>query len=334
MLPRLSTKAWFDWRRLSIAVFGIVLGMLTLYLATRNVAAGEIEAVFRRIDPSWTAFAVVLYTLTLPVRGVRWWILLAQLSPQRCALVLEATIVGFAANYLLPARLGELLRADYIKRVSGLPRTAAIGSIGIERTVDGLTVVALLAFGVFALGTGVSVGRGIVNSIVLIGLLIFGGLTVFFLVVRYTHPWLATREGHVFQYALAFVGGVRSLNRRTALPIVGLTALIWVMELAVLQSMLRAFGATLDLGQLVVLGSSLTLSTIAPTAPGFLGSFQFVGGVFLESFGQGRATGIAVVTAMQLFCYLPVALAGVVIGAVRWHRLMRVHSPVPHSEMR
>jgi uncharacterized protein (TIRG00374 family) len=305
-----------------IAGFGIALGLVALYFATRNVSFEAIEAAFRRLDLPWIAFAVFVYALSLLMRALRWWILLIQISRQRLGIVLEASIVGFAANYLLPARLGELFRADYIKRISGLPRTAAIGSIAVERTVDGLTVVALLALGGLVLGTGATADQNVAGSIAIIGALIFSGLAVFLLVVRYTHPWLVAREGRVFRYALAFVDGVRSLNRRTALPILGLTVVIWAMELAMLQGMLRAFGLTLDLAQLVVLGSSLTLSTIAPTAPGFLGSFQFVGGIVMERFGLGRAMGIAVVTAVQVFCYLPIALVGVVIGVIRWHRFL------------
>ena len=158
--------------------------------------------------------------------------------------------------------------------------------------------------------------------------MIFSGLAVFLLVARYTHSWLAARKGRVFSYALAFTDGVRSLNRRTALPILSITAVIWALELTMLQGVLHAFRLTVDLVELVVLGSSLTLSTIAPTPPGFLGSFQFVGGTLMESFGLGRATGLSVVTSVQVFCYLPIALFGVVVGIVRWYRLLAF----PHSK--
>src|SRR5262249_51405131 len=156
-----------------------------------------------------------------------------QLSRKRGGIVLEAFIVGFAANYLLPARLGELFRADYLKRISGLPRTAALGSIAVERTIDGLTVVALLVLSGLALKTS-SASQVDERAIVIVGVMIFSGLAVLLLVARHTHTWLAAREGHLFRYALAFVHGVRSLNRLTALPILGLTAVIWAMELAML----------------------------------------------------------------------------------------------------
>jgi uncharacterized protein (TIRG00374 family) len=245
-----------------------------------------------------------------------------QLSPQRYSLVFEAVLTGFAANYLLPARLGELFRADYIKRISGLPRSAAIGSIGVERTVDGLSVLGLLLLGLLAFGTDAPMSRNIAFSILLVGLLVFGGLAMFLGVARFAYPWLSGKQGRLFRYAAAFVQGVRSLNRRTLVPIGGLTAVIWTMEMATLALVLHAFGVTLQPSQLVILGSSLTLSTLAPTAPGFLGSLQFVGAALMEAYGESRAVGVAAVTSMQLFCYLPVALLGVAVGLVRWHRLL------------
>ena len=81
-----------------------------------------------------------------------------------------------------------------------------------------------------------------------------------------------------------------------------------------------------SLAQLIVLASCLTLSTLAPTAPGFLGSLQLLTGILMESFGAGRALGIAVVTGMHVFCYLPIALIGVGVGAVRWQRLLACRS--------
>ena len=150
--PGNAIIGWFEWRRLLIAGFGIALGLVTFYFATRNVSSEETEVAFRRLNLPWLAFAILVYALSLLMRALRWWILLAQLSRQRLGIVPEATIVGFAANYLLPAKLGELFRADYIKRISGLSGTAAIGSIAVERTLDGLTVITLLAFGALLIG--------------------------------------------------------------------------------------------------------------------------------------------------------------------------------------
>ena len=56
-------------------------------------------------------------------------------------------LVGYAVNIILPARLGELFRADYGCRLTHVARSAILGSIFIERLVDLLAVVIILSIG-------------------------------------------------------------------------------------------------------------------------------------------------------------------------------------------
>jgi glycosyltransferase 2 family protein len=100
------------WRRLIMAVVDILVGVMTLYLATRDIGLVDIAAVLGRMELGWVAFSILMYAFSFPIRGLRWWVLLRQISAQRWPIVLEATIAGFAANYVLPARIGELFRAD------------------------------------------------------------------------------------------------------------------------------------------------------------------------------------------------------------------------------
>jgi uncharacterized membrane protein YbhN (UPF0104 family) len=203
-------------RRTIVAVLGLAFGAVTLFAATRGVSTADLKLAFSRVDGWWVGAALAAYAAALPMRGFRWALLLNQISPESQTTALEATIVGFAANYLLPARLGELFRADYLKRISGLSRTAAIGSIGVERTVDGLTVLGLLALGLIWSGIGADFGHGAIRSMMLLGVLIFGGVAVFLSAARYSYSWLAAGEHRIFRYAAAFVEGVRGLNARSA----------------------------------------------------------------------------------------------------------------------
>ncbi len=59
-----------------------------------------------------------------------------------------ALVVGCAVNSLLPARLGELFRADFCKRQYGVKRSLVLGTIAIERLMDGIFVVTALVIGI------------------------------------------------------------------------------------------------------------------------------------------------------------------------------------------
>ncbi len=84
-------------------------------------------------------------------------------SPVSAAAVLQALLVGYAVNGALPARLGELFRADYLSRRSDFSGSTALASIVVERLLDLLAAVSLLVAGLIAAGGG-NTDRGSPNA--------------------------------------------------------------------------------------------------------------------------------------------------------------------------
>ena len=79
------------------------------------------------------------------VRALRWQYLLAPLGPTRFSTAFRATVIGFAATFLLPARAGEVIRPYLLARREELSATAAFATIILERLLDLLTVALLFA---------------------------------------------------------------------------------------------------------------------------------------------------------------------------------------------
>jgi hypothetical protein len=57
---------------------------------------------------------------------------------------IAATTIGFAANNLLPARIGEFARAFVMGRTGKMPVSAAFASMVMERVLDGFVCVGFL----------------------------------------------------------------------------------------------------------------------------------------------------------------------------------------------
>ncbi len=91
--------------------------------------------------------AIGFYTINLAVRVIRWRTLLQDVKALSFSSVGTALLVGYAMNNILPARLGELFRANFAGLRYQAPRSAIAGSIIVERTLDGLIVVASLVLG-------------------------------------------------------------------------------------------------------------------------------------------------------------------------------------------
>jgi uncharacterized protein (TIRG00374 family) len=85
----------------------------------------------------------------LAIRAWRWQYLLEPLGAISFANAFRATAVGFAATSILPARAGEVIRPYFLARHERLSATSAFATVILERVLDMLTVLGLLAAYVF-----------------------------------------------------------------------------------------------------------------------------------------------------------------------------------------
>src|ERR1700704_3718213 len=109
-------------KRVVFGVIGLALGGLFLHLTLRNISRQDFEAVLQRFDRSWLAAGVAVYMASIALRCLRWGILLRTNGAVKWRHAVEALLAGYAANYLLPARIGELFRADYAMRLFQMSR--------------------------------------------------------------------------------------------------------------------------------------------------------------------------------------------------------------------
>src|SRR6185369_7123269 len=138
-----------NWRVYLAAGFFVGFGLLWLLL--RQVDGNEVVQLLSALDSRFVLGAFVFYGSALLLRSCRWQVLLNTLKPVRYLRVLVVLMAGYAVNNLLPARLGEIFRASLSKAMFEVPGSAALGTIAVERTIDGLAVVSLFMLGIFAL---------------------------------------------------------------------------------------------------------------------------------------------------------------------------------------
>jgi glycosyltransferase 2 family protein len=130
---------------------GLAVRAFFVWLALRGVSEKELRTLLAGVSLKWVALALALYAGSMFFRVVRWHNLLSALVSVSRGRVAEALLVGYAFNNLLPARLGELVRADYAKRRFGVSRSAVLGSIVVERLLDGFIVVLCLSGGLLVI---------------------------------------------------------------------------------------------------------------------------------------------------------------------------------------
>ena len=88
-------------------------------------------------NPAYLLAAFVVYYLTFPLRGLRWWIVLRNVGTRvRYGDATEILFLSWFVNCLVPAKLGDLFRAYLLRATyaASISRTVGPSSWSGSRT--------------------------------------------------------------------------------------------------------------------------------------------------------------------------------------------------------
>ena len=272
--------------------------------------------------PASLLVALALVCVEVEVRAFRWKVLLEAIRPVAYPRVVACLCIGYFANSLLPARLGDLARAQVAGTDLGIPRLATLGTIFIERLADALTITAA----VIGLGLLIPAAHdAMVVGIVLICGAALAGAGVAAIAIglrrRPTPNWVIRSATAVVARVSAGGSALRS-PRRVAL-VAALTVAAFALAVVEYLLVARAVGLELTILEAAVVMGALALSTSIPAAPGSLGTYEFVGVAVLLQLGAAPAPAAASVILMHIIVTLPPALAGLI---AMWTMHIRVAS--------
>jgi uncharacterized protein (TIRG00374 family) len=312
-------------QRLRILV-SLAITVFFLWLALRGVDWAEVWTHLRSAGWGWLALSIVVSTLSIHVRALRWKVLLAPVDPNVAWRPRVAgTAVGMAANNLIPARVGEIVRAVVAARLARLPFSAVLGSLVVERVLDGLVTVGLL-LGVMAwpgfpspegarwVLDGVRIAAGVMAfaALVLIGLAMMPGRSVALadaiagrvLPQRLRRPFLARLH--------EFIAGLAVMRQPRLLVLsVGWAVAQWLFVPLSVYCAFQAFGIH-EPGYLgaVFLQSAINLAVAVPAAPGFFGPLEYAATTGLGLWGVQKARAVSFVFGYHLGGFTAVTLLG------------------------
>ena len=301
-------------RVLQIAI-GLACTLFFLALALYRVELGAVSAALAAANPLWIGAAILIYAGNLTLRAWRWQVILRPVAAIPYPIVARALLVGYGLNAVMPARLGELFRAEFFKRTFGLSRVWGLTSIVIERLFDGVTVICCLAVGLL-FAAAAKPNAGLLIKVLVTGSVLFGAvlLAAFFLSGSKMSRIVGRFPGLSAQLAMV-QQGLEILRTWRTLKVVAITLIVYVADALTLWLLVKAVGLTLGFSDTLVLLGAASLSTLVPSGPAFLGTLQFGYAVAVEFAGGARALGIAAATLAQLCLLLPLALiaAGILV---------------------
>ncbi len=126
-------RAVRQWR----LVLGTAITVACLALLFRGVDLEAVRAAVRAAQPAWLLVASPLFGASIWVRAMRWRAIVRPIVPLSRGDAAALVVIGYAANNLLPARTGEVVRAVLLQRRHRASAIAGLGTIIVERVFDG-----------------------------------------------------------------------------------------------------------------------------------------------------------------------------------------------------
>ena len=268
-------------RRLNI-IIGIIVSGFFIYLAAKNVNIWEILASLKRANYLLIIPNVIFVLALMYIRAIRWRYLMAPIGNYRPKKLFPSVMIGFMANNILPARLGEIVRAYSLGAKTGESRTAIFATVVLERIFDSLALLAMFWLVILFVPFPKYIKDfGIIT-------LIFNIILILILVLlKIRTPWLVRIALTVFfflpqRYAIKiehiitkFALGLDVVKNIKMLFYISFwSIIIWLITAISNYFVFMAFDIYPNLAASFILLLFVAAGVMLPSAPGFVGVFQ------------------------------------------------------------
>lgn len=317
----------------------ILLAAVLLYFSLRGIQWRQVWSILARARVDFVALWLVLVTVALGLRALRWRVLLRSRAPVSFGTAFWATAACYLGNNFLPARAGELVRTVMVSGRSGLSTAFVLTTALSERLCDAIALVIISSVVLLTLPVQPGWFSHAAKPFAIIGLC---GVTAIVVLPKLERLWrkllgyvpvpvsLKDKLSHILEHILT---GIRALHDPgRLLRFVGLTGLIWLTDAVSTQIGMHSLGMHISLPVAFLLIAGLGLGSALPSTPGYVGIYQFVAVTVLVPFGFSQTDAIAYILLAQAVQYVDVTFWG--LFALAGSRNLNFRSrPVPESEV-
>lgn len=315
MSTKIDVKFWL----------GIAVSLFFMVLLFNKIDFRSLITALRSADYGYIFLAVCFTFFSYFLRAVRWRYLLISEKSISLPSLYSATIIGYMANNLLPARLGEFVRAYTLAQRERLETPGVFASLVIDRLFDGFTVLLLLLVTLFTL----QVPSGMEDAALALKA---GGVSMFLLycavilflymlkrqtvrtlsaVGRFLKPFPRRLSDNLIPLLGSFIGGIRLSPRGGHVAALLVTSAgIWLFCVLAVDMTLRSFNIHLPVAASMFILVLIVFAVMVPASPGFIGTYHYACYKGLSVFGVPETTSVSIALVMHGTGFFPVIIAG------------------------
>jgi uncharacterized membrane protein YbhN (UPF0104 family) len=289
-------------KNIAKTLVGLVIGVgiATFAIHATGVSWTGIRANFAIADPVRIAIAFLIggYGLSA-AQAVRWRAVLRGIHPVRLWIVFQSKLVGFASNSILPARLGDLVRIEFVSAVTNIPRSKVLATGVMDLWFDKIGWIVTFGIAYFV----APMPKWVLEAMLVMGaILIVVGAALYFLSRGKTGDTVLGR----------FRQGLDQPNfGRLCVQQLWLSPLSWIWETLLILFVASAFRIPINFAQAFAVLTAFNVSMVVPI-PANVGMFEMAATYALRGFGVDPARALS----FSLVYHLVLLIPGVLTGAI------------------
>jgi uncharacterized protein (TIRG00374 family) len=334
-------KKWQFW-------LGVLISVFFVWISLNGLKLGQFWDVISHANYWWILPGIAVYFVAVWARAWRWHYLLKPIKKISTGTMFPIVAIGYMGNNIYPARAGEVLRAVVLKRREGVPVSASLATIIVERIFDGVVMLSFVFLNLPELAklTGGSGFVGNIQQVAVWGTAAFAGALIAFLLAA-MFPAVTTKVGqwfidHVLPQRLRekvsgmmhkFLDGLASLRSPLNILMVFLTSVvIWLLETGKYWFVMHAFNFEVSFFALMLMNGIVNLATTIPALPGYIGTFDAPGIAVLTAYGVPQAAAAGYTLTLHAALWIPITLLGMYYMAkegIQWSDALRTEVQEP-----
>jgi uncharacterized protein (TIRG00374 family) len=305
---------------------GMAVSVVCLYFAFQGIQFDKLFEALTHMDYGWLFVTISLWCVSYAGRVFRWQTLFSPLKV-RLGNIFNALNIGYFLSNLLPARIGDFVRAYLIGDMEQVSKVRALSTVVVERLFDGLTVVMFFALSAVFVPNIPEEARQAAVGVALTGIV---GIIVLFLLSwqkergmvflqRLASPFPFLQRAGVWHALESLIDGFAVL--RSPRPILG--AVLWsvyawtlggIMFWAAMFAMgvRDGAGVPLPISAAFLVMTVTSLVVVIPSSPGYLGIFHYVAVLTLTTiYGVDKSNALSYAVVIHAVSYLWITAIGV-----------------------
>lgn len=288
------------------------------------------------------------------VRAVQWHLVLRKMKNISVQRLFCPIMIGFLWNFLMPARMGEVIRAAVVTKKDHLSFTSVVTTVALTRVLDGLVLLMLLAYTLLFSGAladvslpeplrmGLRLGGYSLAALCAVAILVALTLTLFEsssrrwaqrilkTLVRKTPNWRSVERISLLgldllDEAIRGLQVFRNLSHLFAALVT--TICVWILGALTIHWVLLAFDLHLPFGASLFVLGVISIGVALPGAPGYVGQFHAACRYSLVPFAVPATQAASVATGLHLLHFSYTVVLGslcLLMEGISWSWVRRI----------